>query len=75
MITAFCLSDFYVDIRELLVLVDELVSNTSLIEIAFPRADLNEEAATAIIEKLYYNSSLQTLDLGGNNISTGLYKR
>ena len=55
--------------------VDALSGNTTLLEIEFSRNDINEDTAMGIIQRLYFNPCLKRLDLGGNPISTGLFKQ
>ena len=54
----------------LLAFVDSLVGNPSLQTIGFARNNLNQDMCAAILQRVYYNPSLNCVDINGNNITT-----
>ncbi len=55
-------------------LAEALSMNPSLLIIDFSRNSIEEELATAVIQKLYFNACLTKIILDGNPISVGLFK-
>lgn len=55
-------------------LVDSLIMNPTLLYVDFSRNEINEDTATAIIQRLYNNVALKKINLDGNPISIALYK-
>ncbi len=53
--------------------VDAMVGNYNLISIDLSRNDLDEDAISAIIQRLYMNERLQKIVVSGNPIATGNY--
>lgn len=55
--------------------LDCLVNHPTLATIEFCRDDIDEDTASAVIQKLYYNQALQKINLDGNPISISLFKQ
>ena len=70
----FRLTDFLIDPFALVALSDSLVMHPTLMFLDFSRNNVNEDLATAIIQRLYNNPALSKLTFDGNPISTGLYR-
>ena len=70
----FSFTDFNVEPFSMVGLADSLTMNPSLLVIDLSRNNVDEELATAIIQRLYFNSCLTKLNLDGNPISVGLFK-
>ena len=54
----------------LLAFVDSLVGNPSLQTIGFARNSLNQDLCAAILQRIYFNPTLTTVDINGNNLVT-----
>ena len=70
----FRLTDFVIDPFALIALTDSLVLHPTLMFLDFSRNNINEDVATAIIQRLYGNPALSKLTFDGNPISTGLFR-
>ena len=55
-------------------MADSLCMNPSLLLIDFSRNCIDEDLASGIIQKLYFNASLNKLVLDGNPIAVGLFQ-
>ncbi len=55
-------------------LAEALCMNPSLMMIDFSRNCIDEDLASGIIQKLYFNASLTKLILDGNPIAVGLFQ-
>ena len=74
MLTEFKFTDFTTEPFSLINLVDSLIGNPTLLYIEFSRDGIDEETASAILQRLYNNPYLNKINLDGNMISTGLFK-
>ena len=70
----FRFTDFLVDPFAVIALSESLTMHPTAMFIDFSRNNLNEDVASAIIQRLYYNPALQKLNFDGNPISTGLFR-
>ena len=70
----FRFTDFIVDPYAMVTLCDALTMNPSLSIIDFSRNNINEDLASALIQRLYYNPCLTKINLDGNPIATGLFR-
>ena len=70
----FRLTDFVIDPFALIALTDSLVLHPTLMVLDLSRNNINEDVATAIIQRLYGNPALSKLTFDGNPISTGLFR-
>jgi hypothetical protein len=52
-----------------------LVGNPTLQSIGFARNRLSEDMCAAIMQRIYFNQGLTTLDLNGNNITISTFKK
>ena len=55
-------------------LAEALCMNPSLMMIDFSRNSIDEDLASGIIQKLYFNATLTKLILDGNPIAVGLFQ-
>ena len=72
--TTFRLYNFKPEITPLLVFVDSLKDNQMLQTIGFARNQLNEEICAGILQRIYFNQTLRTVDLNSNNITMNKFK-
>ena len=70
----FRLTDFVIDPFAMVALSDSLILHPTLMFLDFSRNNVNEDLATAIIQRLYNNPALSKLTFDGNPISTGLFR-
>lgn len=71
----FKFTDFYVEPYSFMNVINALVNHPTLGSLELYRNEISEDLATAIIQTLYYNSSLKKINLDGNPISIALYKQ
>ena len=69
----FRFTDFVVEPYSMLTLCDALTMNPSLLVIDFSRSNIDEDLASALIQRLYFNPCLTKLVMDGNPISVGLF--
>ena len=70
----FTFTDFAAEPFGMVGLADSLTMNPSLIVIDLSRNNVDEELASAIIQRLYFNPCLTKIVLDGNPIAVGLFK-
>ena len=70
----FRFTDFDIEPFSMMGLADALCMNPSLMLIDVSRNNINEDLASGIIQKLYFNATLTKLILDGNPIAVGLFQ-
>ena len=73
-IVEFRFTDLIVEPYSMIGLADALTMNPTLLIIDLSRDNVDEELASAVIQRLYFNPCLTKLILDGNPISVGLFK-
>jgi hypothetical protein len=73
-LSEFRLNNFEPQATPLLAFVEaSLVSNQSLHTIGFSKNRLNEDICAAIMQRIYFNPTLTTLDISNNNVTIGSF--
>ena len=72
--TTFRLYNFKPEITPLLVFVDSLKDNQMLQTIGFARNQLTEDICAGILQRIYFNQTLRTVDINSNNITMNKFK-
>ena len=70
----FTFTDFAVEPFSMVGMADALMMNPTLLTIDFSRNNIDEDLASAIIQRLYFNPCLSKIILDGNPIAVGLFK-
>ena len=75
-VTEFKLNNFEPEPTPFLAFVDASLANNPIIkDMSFFKNRLNQDMCAAILQRIYFNQSLNNLNLGGNNITIASFKK
>ena len=74
MTNTFRLYNFKPEVTPFLVFVDSLKNNATLQTIGFARNQLTEDICAGVLQRIYFNQVLRTVDLNSNNVTSTKFR-